>query len=245
MSAIVDAGAQPGLWDKVKAFIGGTVFKTVTEIHMLMPDSILFGSVLMYFLTQNIAFGVFAIFIFETVLSHKLISWVSAQAVGPSRSSDLNCRVGYKTPQFSVERIFSHDQYPSYAMFSISAIGTYLALATSYFSSTLSAMDSSIQNGDQSQTDNWSSRKIVSYVFIGLTIAAFAFFRLMNCDSVSDVAVAMVLAIIIGAIFFYINKSIFGDEAINFLGLPYLVSKESQGSPIYVCSAETQDPTTA
>jgi hypothetical protein len=237
--------AQPGLWDKVKAFIGGTVFNTVTEIHMLMPDSILFGSILMYFLTQNIAFGIFAIFIFETVLSHRLISWVSSQAVGSSRSADLQCRVGYKTPQFSVDRIFSHDQYPSYGMFSISAIGTYLALSTAYFKDTLNAMDASTVTNNQSKSDYWASRRIVSYVFISLVVAAFAAVRLWKCDYVSDVATAMVLAIIVGAVFFYINKSVFGEESINFLGLPYLVSKESEGSPIYVCSADTQDPTTA
>jgi hypothetical protein len=237
--------AQPGLWDKVKAFMGGTVINTITEIHMLMPDSILFGSILLYVLTQNLPFGVFAIFIFETVLSHKLISWVSSQAVGPSRSADLQCRAGYKTPQLRPERMFSHQQYPSYGLFSISAIGTYLALATSYFSDTLSAMDASLVQNNQPATDVWASRKITAYTLIAITIAAFAAVRLWKCDTISEVAVAMILAIIVGISFFYINKAVFGEESINFLGLPYLVSKDSQGSPIYVCAAENQDPTTA
>ena len=98
--------ADKTLWNKFTDFMGGTVINTIAEIHTLMPDSILFGSVLMYFLTQNISFGIFAVFIFETVLSHKLIGWVSSQAVGPSRSADIKCRVGYKTPQFHPERIF-------------------------------------------------------------------------------------------------------------------------------------------
>ena len=45
--------------------------------------------------------------------------------------------------------------------------------------------------------------------------------------------------------FYYVNKSVFGEESMNFLGLPYMVSKESQASPIYVCAAEKDDPTTA
>jgi uncharacterized membrane protein len=237
--------AQPGLWDKVKAFMGGTVINTITEIHMLMPDSILFGSILLYVLTQNLPFGVFAIFIFETVLSHKLISWVSSQAVGPSRSADLQCRSGYKTPQIRPDRVFSHNQYPSYGLFSISAIGTYLALATSYFSATLGAMDNSMQQNNQSATDVWSSRKTVAYVLIGLTILAFTAVRLWKCDTISEVSVAIIFAVIVGSIFFYINKAVFGEESINFLGLPYLVSKDSEASPIYVCAADTQDPTTA
>ena len=50
--------SEPTLWSKFTNFMGGTVIKTITEIHMLMPDSILFGSILMYFLTQNISFGI-------------------------------------------------------------------------------------------------------------------------------------------------------------------------------------------
>lgn len=223
---------QSTLWSKFKDFIGGTVINTITEIHMLMPDSILFGSVLMYFLTQHMAFGIFAIFIFETVISHKLISWVSSQAVGPSRSDNLQCRSGYKTPQISVQRMFSKDTYPSYGTFSITAIGTYLALATREFSNTLDTMG-----------PEWASRKTVAYTFISLVLATFISARLWNCDTISEVTVAMIFAVMVGVIFFYINKSIFGDESMNFLGLPYLVSKESQGSTIYVCSAENNTTT--
>ena len=220
--------ADKTLWNKFTDFMGGTVITTIAEIHTLMPDSILFGSVLMYFLTQNISFGIFAVFIFETVLSHKLIGWVSSQAVGPSRSADIKCRVGYKTPQFHPERIFSHDSYPSYGVYSISAIGTYLALATSEFSSTTAAMG-----------PEWASRSKVAYTFIALVVIAFIAARWSsNCDNLSEIMIAAFMAVIVGTIFFYTNKAVFGAEAMNFLGLPYLVSKESEGSPIYVCAAE-------
>ena len=236
MSAIptMPTKQEPGLWGKFMSFMGGTVIKSITEIHMLMPDSILFGSILMYFLTQNISFGIFAVFIFETVLSHKLISWVSSQAVGSSRSSDIQCRVGYKTPQFKPERMFSHDPYPSYGVFSITAIATYLGLATKEFSSTLDAMG-----------DDWMLRKKVAYSFAAIVPLIFIYFRWRNCDTIGDIIAAVAMAMIAGAIFFYINKSIFGEEAMNFLGLPYLVNKNEEGAPIYICSADKQDPTSA
>jgi hypothetical protein len=220
--------SEPTVWSKFKDFMGGTVIKTITEINMLMPDSILFGSLLMYFLTQNMAFGIFGIFIFETVLSHKLISWVSSQAAGSSRSADIQCRVGYKTPQFNPARMFTHDSYPSYGVFAITSIATYLGLATKDFSKTLDAMG-----------NEWSSRSTIAYTFIALVLATFIFARLWSCDSLGEVLMAFTLALVSGSIFFYINKSIFGEEAMNFLGLPYLVSKEKEGSPIYVCSAES------
>jgi hypothetical protein len=224
---------EPGLWGKFLAFMGGTVVKSITEIHMLMPDSILFGSILMYFLTQNISFGIFAVFIFETVISHKLISWVASQAVGSSRSSDVQCRVGYKTPQFKPERMFSHDPYPSYGVFSITAISTYLALATKEFSNTLDSMG-----------NDWAYRKQIAYSFCFIVPLIYLFFRWKNCDNIGDIVTAVAMALVVGGICFYINKSLFGEESMNFLGLPYLVSKENEGSPIYICSADTQNNTT-
>jgi hypothetical protein len=35
-----------------------------------------------------------------------------------------------------------------------------------------------------------------------------------------------------------INKKLFGKESMNFLGLPYIVSKESKGDPIYICAKD-------
>jgi hypothetical protein len=221
---------EPGLWGDFLDLMGGTVLNTANEIHRLMPDSILFGSILMYFLTQNMSFGIFAIFIFETVLSHKLISWVSSQALGPSRPVDIKCRSGYKTPQFNPQRMFLHDPYPSYGLFSVTSIATYLSLATNQFAGTMDAMG-----------DEWTSRKKFAYGFSAAIVAIFVIYRIKYCDSVGEVVAALAMAMVAGAIFFYINKSVFGPESMNFLGLPYLVSKESQGSPIYICSADKQD----
>jgi hypothetical protein len=215
------------VWTKFMNFMGGTVLKTINEINLLIPDSILFGSLLLYFLTQNLSFGIFAIFIFETVLSHKLISWVSGQTVGQSRSVDMKCRVGFKTPSFNTQRVFSHEQYPSYGVFSIASIATYLALATKEFSSTMSAMG-----------PEWESRSTVAYVFIGLVLSAFIGVRMIYCENIGEIMTALMFAIIVGAIFYSTNKALFGIESMNFLGLPYIVTKESQGSPIYVCSTE-------
>jgi len=228
------SATQEDVWTKFKDFMGGTVFKTISEIHLLMPDSILFGSILMYFLTQNVAFGVFSIFLLETVLSHKLISWVSAQSVGESRSIDIKCRAGYKIPQFNVARIFSHDSYPSYSIYSLTSIAVYLKLAMNDFKGTLTAMG-----------PEWESRATVASTFIGLLLATFIGFRYWSCDGFTEILIAITFAIVASVIFYYVNKSVFGEESMNFLGLPYMVSKESQASPIYVCAAEKDDPTSA
>lgn len=201
------------------------VLRAVIEIHSLIPDSILFGSLLLYFLTHHLAIGIFAVFLMEVVASHRLISWLFSQAVGTTSSGSLQCRAGFKTPQYHYQRIFAHEAYPSYSIFSVTAIATYLGLSTSAFRETMEEMGK-----------EWSTRTTLAYSFIGLFLGAFLLARVSLCESASELFVAMILAIIVGAIFFFVNKAIFGIEGVNFLGLPYLVRKDETGSPIYVCS---------
>ncbi len=198
----------------------------IVEIHSLLPDSILFGSLLLYFLTHHMAIGVFAIFLMEMVGAHRLTAWIFSQSVGQTKSSgSLRCRAGFKTPQYQYQRIFAHEAYPSYSIFSVTAIATYLGLSTSAFSPTMDQMG-----------EEWTARSIVAYSFIGLFLLSFFLARLWSCESMSELFIAMLIAMITGVIFFYLNQAVFGVEAVNFLGLPYLVQKDKEGTPIYVCS---------
>ena len=221
--------SETDLWKKMMTLRDISI-DSVTEIYRLIPDSVLFGSILLYFLTQNLAFGVFGVFLFETVLSHRLVSWIFTQSVGSSpRSSDkLRCYAGFRTPQFKVERMFQHEDYPSYGVYSLTSIVTYLLLAMSEFSETLKTMGT-----------EWESRQMVAYSLGAFVLLGCVLIRLLvGCESFGEIVIAMGLAILMGAVFFYVNRQVFGVEGMNFLGLPYLVSKESQGSPIYVCVAE-------
>ena len=215
------------------AIIGSSFGQATAELFSMMPDSILFGAGLLYFLTQNFTFLVFAIFLLEVTMSHRLISWFFEGAAGPSSrlpAGKIQCRAGYKVPQFAYQRMFVHDPYPSYGIFSITAIGTYMALATSEFWDTMKEMS----KGNKS---DWSSRPIVAFAFIALVVFAFIGLRMYSCeDKSSEVAIAVFFAIIVGFLFYRINTSYFGKEGVNFLGLPFLVSKSAEGTPIYTCS---------
>ena len=221
----------------------GDIKNSAMEIGALMPDSILFGSLLLYVLTQNLSFGVFAIFIFENVLSHKLLSWFMLQVEGAavSRPIEPKCRAGYKTSQLAIDRIYDHNPYPSYGVFSVVSIAAYLGLSTREFSNTMQQMD--FNNIEQTQSNNskWRMRSTVAYTLIGIFLALFIILRMTGCgDGVSEVLYATVLGFIVGLIFFKVNLSLFGTEAINFLGLPYMVNKNEVGAPIYVCAPTKQ-----
>jgi hypothetical protein len=223
---IIEMAEESPAWKWLRDIAFQNTMNLVTEIHALIPDSLLFGSLLLYLLTHNLSFGIFAVFIVESVMAHRMISWVSSQSTGPSRPIDVGCRAGFKNPRTDTQRAFQHDPYPSYSIFSITSVATYMALATRQFASTLDAMGS----------PDWSSRSLVSYISIAALLLLFVLVRLWSCDTTGEILTAMVLAIIVGSVFFGINKAVFGEEAMNFLGLPYLVSKESKGEPIYVCS---------
>jgi hypothetical protein len=237
-AAAANAAAQSGSsFDfilKIKDFMGGTIFRTIAEMYNLMPDSVLFGSLVLYFLTQNLAYGIFSAFIIELTLSHRLIAWMSVQMFGPpATQKPIACRAGYKTPQMDISRMFNHDPYPSYSIFSIVSMASYLGFATNACSVALESMG-----------ENWKTRSTIAYMFMGMIVCTFILARifLSGCDDTfGEIIVAAVLAVIVGYLFFYINKSLFGMESMNFLGLPVLASKgtDSNGNPtdVYICAA--------
>jgi hypothetical protein len=221
------------VWDKVKNFLYGSVITSLDEIQRLIPDSIMFGSLFMYILTQNISFGVFALFLFESMISHRIIAWGFSQTVGNSRSDiALKCRPGFRTPRFEVDRIFARNTYPSYGMYSITSMATYLGLSVGSFKNTMDSM-----GGD------WGTRYPVAVAFIIALLSLFILVRyLRGCDSLSELLIAGVFGALIGFAFYFVNSALFGKEGMNFLGLPYMVEKQKDGTPIYVCSTTTSQP---
>jgi hypothetical protein len=168
---------------------------------------------------------VLALFIIELIVSHKCISWFFKEIFGPSGPKDVQCYAGYKTPNLNPSRIISEHQYPSYGIFSLTAIATYLGLSTYEFSETMQLM------GPQ-----WEGRAVISGIFIIALLFGFIMIRLILCESLGEVVIAMFFAITCGGIFFKINTTFFGKESINFLGLPFLESKDKNGNNIYICN---------
>ena len=213
--------------------LGGSIAKVTTEIHSMMPDSLLFGSFLLYVLTQHAPFGVFALFVLELILSHKLVGWVMAQSVGaplpPGKEPPIACRMGYKIGRMDFQRLFSHSSYPSFGMFSIMGVVTYLSRSMMTFSETLDAMG-----------PVWASRKTVAMIFAICLVLAVVGGRIYSgCESPGEIVLGGVLGVGAGILLYSLHLSLFGEQGMNFLGLPYLVTKESQGTPIYVCHTST------
>jgi hypothetical protein len=205
--------------------IWDSIVNVIIQLHATMPDSILFGSIILYLVTLSKVYGVFALFIIELIASHKFLSWLIKGTVGPSSGpQNVQCMSGYKLARLNYTQIIPTHQSPSYGIFSITAIATYLGLSTYEFYDVMQTM------GQQ-----WQYRAAVAGVFMFATVLLCIIVRLINCDSFGDIAISCVFALICGSLFFYINKLLFDKEGVNFLGLPTIESKDVAGKNIYIC----------
>ncbi len=219
--------SEKTLWDHFLETIGNPTLKIADEIQRLIPDSLLFGALLLFILTRNQVFGIFSLFLVETSILHKIIVFAVERFGGtqtPVRK--LQCRPGLRNPSYDYTKLFSSDKYPSLSIYSITAIATYIGLAMNYFKETLQEMGV-----------EWETRQSVAFVFtVGLLIFFVGMRIIRGCETKGEIVLASIFGLIVGALFYMMNKSMFGPEGINFLGLPVLVDKSKEGSPIYVCT---------
>ena len=227
-AAAVQRLKESDISDRVKNFFVGNILSTANEINRLMPESLLFGSLLLYILTNNMSFGIFTLFLLEASASH----WALGKLVGSyiTKSPDVkaqSCYVGFRTPRLAVERIFMKDTYPSLGTTILVAIATYLAQAMTEFKETLETMGPA-----------WGARWVASIIMLSLFLFVYIMTRyLSGCDGGVETLFAIGAGIVIGFLFYWVNISLFGKEAMNFLGLPFLVDKDTEkAQPIYVCS---------
>ena len=85
---------------------------------------------------------------------------------------------------------------------------------------------------------DWSGRYYFVIITMPLLVAAMLLlYYFTGCITVTGGTVAVMAGFAAGGILYLLNKTLFGPEGMNFLGLPYLVDKAGIGEPIYVCSA--------
>jgi hypothetical protein len=225
---MIGMSVEPTAYDKIKEYLFKNVLTTVDEINRLLPDSLLFGSLLLYILTHNISFGIFSLFLVESSLLHRLIALGFNKAVGLTPvTKEAKCYTGFRTPRLEVERMLSSNQYPSISTYTLSAISTYLGLSMNSFRDTLDTMG-----------PEWTARFGVAIGFIVTFVTLFLLTRFMRgCETFSEMMTASMFGILVGGLSYVFHSKVFGQESVNFLGLPFLVDKSSKGEPIYVCTS--------
>jgi len=215
-------------YDRVSNFAGGAG-NVVGEIARLFPDSALFGSIVLYLITQHLPYGVFALFLLESSGLYKAINLITDSiADRPSLKQGTpqqtkNCRPGFLAPRLEPDRLFMHEGLISMPMFYMSATIAYLLGATMQFASVLNTMGAS-----------WSSRTLVSTIF-AICLFVLCYLRNTGCASHLSLIGAALLGAGAGVFFWFVNSRVFGNESMNFAGLPYLTDKAESGGVLYAC----------
>jgi hypothetical protein len=214
----------------VTAF-GNSVFES-------LPDILLIGVGVLALLLQNFPLLILLV----TMLEIMLIRFGIGMAVGytdPSAAYGTEkVRSGIRTP--IVETLLAklgnaNDLiFPNGTLFITGSTVMYLVMSLFYNYDVFTELDSSRTEGG----GDWTARP-----WIGLSLAltgmiGYIAYRLINTsDSWGTLTITMLLAIFTGIVLVYQNTTLFGPEAVNFLGIPYLNSLLATGGPITVCAA--------
>jgi len=215
----------------------GRILEPAIQIVKLFPDSVLFGSFLLYAITQNLSYGVFSLFMFETSVLHQFASFTVKQTFGDSlqssSSKEEGCVAGFRNPRLAMDRLKSaRPQSLSPFVFYVGAVVVYLCAAIAQFKESLDVMG-----------PDWSGRYYFVVIMTPILAAAMIIlYGWSGCYSWQGALVAAGAGCIAGGALYLLNKTLFGAEGMNFLGLPYLVDKATIGEPIYICSATAITP---
>jgi hypothetical protein len=218
--------------NEIADFAGGAL-DVVQEIARLFPDSALFGSLILYVITQHLPYGVFALFLLETSGLYRIINLImdsisprapiKSPTTSEEKKSYRNCRPGFIAPRIEMERLFMHEGAISMPMFYMAATVAYLLSANLQFTKVLKTMGA-----------DWSSRTYVAAASAILLLVLF-YIRTIGCSSHLSLIGALLIGAAAGISFWYINSGIFGQEGMNFCGLPYLSDKTDGNNILYTC----------
>ena len=217
--------------DKAVEGITGTITGSAYEINRLFPNSLLFGGLILYFVTQNVAYRMFAILVGEVAVAHSAIEWVldriQPRSPATGAAAGTRCVSGYRAARMEIDRInVQPDRFPTFSAMTLGSLLSYTITALVGFKDTLDAMG-----------PEWGARFYVAAIMGCLFVVYFIGLRVYTgCETFGEVTAGLAIGALIGLPLYWLNKSILSDEANNILSLPYMVDKNKTGEPIYVCA---------
>lgn len=208
---------------------GNSVFES-------LPDILLVGVGVLALLLQNFPLLILLLTMLEIMLIRFGIGMATGYINPSTAYGTEKLRTGLRTPilETLISKLGSSNEvlFPNGTFFITGATMIYLVMALFYNYDIFSELDSSRNGGD------WTARPWIGLSLTFAGMIGYAAYRMINTnESWGYLAITMLLAILIGILLVYQNTTLFGPEAVNFLGVPYLDSLLSTGGPITVCAA--------
>ena len=225
-----------GIYEYAKNLFLGTVLPVSNETMRLLPDSLLYGTGLMSLITYQTPM----LFLFITVIlgflaSNGLTSTIEnffPEALPPAQASQA-CMSGIYSPTLSYftllgEKSGAGGAFPAAPIFILSTFVFYC------LSSLLQQADVLTQLGD-----DYAAKIPVVATFSSILLILFMIYLMYNgCNGFMTILFSIGAGGLFGGMLSFLYSLVFGQEAINILGLPLFVRKDSTGQPLYICAAK-------
>lgn len=216
----------PGL---LSQFLDNFAKPLSNDIMLGLPDSLFVGSAFFSLFTQSQAYGFLTLAMVEFIAIYNLLAKFSNFV--STGSEPTKCLPGYSSLfQLSVLSCFvKPSSFPSGPVFFVGAIYAYILASILSFSDEYNYLGET--NAD------WKSRIPMSAIFGTIFLFGFIAWRFMNsCDTIVPMVGSLLIGLVIGTIVQRVHYSGFGEDSVNFLGVPLLLDRAADGKPMYICS---------
>lgn len=197
----------------------------LNEVVMLLPDAIVFGSLLIGVLTIS---PVQALFFFSLLESFGFLYFIQqfiGYLDGKTRTDLLStCKSKYHNLTFQDLIPTLSASNPPYGMYTVAFAASYVATSLNSLSEELEVI---------------ASQYNLNTILFGAAsiIAGYAMYLLLaGCNTIDSVIIAILSGATVAIFIVYQNILLFGKQSINFIGIPVLRNKTADGSPIYLCT---------
>lgn len=235
-SAAANTGAAKSVdyIKKLADFLDAYPGAPLREVIRLIPDGLFVGTGLFALMSQNYPIAMLFLTLFETLLItvglQNLFGYISLPDVLPNAAAvGRQCVSGFQSPTLQTMSIFFQlpvkSAFPSPPVFVFATACVYV----------LSCMQSFI-NEMEELGPGFSTRYYLGIFLTIITLSIVTLFRfLTRCDSWGVLATSLLAGLMLGLALCWQNKTLFGKEAINLLGVPYFTNTTADGKPLYIC----------
>lgn len=204
------------------------------EIIRMIPDGLFVGTGLFSILSQNYSVAILFLTIFETLLItvglQNLFGYISLPDLLPKAEAlGQKCVSGFQSPTLNTLSIFFKmgvvSSFPSPPIFVYMTSCIYILSCAQQFFPEMEELG-----------PGFSTRFYIGLILSILALLIISIFRLLTgCDTMGAIAFSIIAGLVLGIVLCFQNKTIFGKEAINLMGIPYFTNTAADGKPIYIC----------
>jgi len=223
-------------WNYLMGIKNKFIVPVCLESIRLLPDSMVFGVVVLAFLSMSKSYGFLLLAMFEVMIGQRVIatlfSSISPIGAGPDSLHEI-CQPGFQYANLMrismVETIGKPSAFPSPTILFVTSIVTYLIAAIREFSREVKVLGGDLP-----------TRTAIGVVLSScLVFTLFAFRYVYGCETLGTLLISMILGCVVGVVLVKQNMLLFGRGAVNILNLPMISTPQERGVPMYVCASSS------